>query len=421
MTPEQLRMLQLRNEEERQRANMAAQQGLMDRLASGPNFVDGAPAAITPTPQQAQNLQLQQNMSPASLQRQQNFMRGMQEIQAATEAQAPRNVPQKSLLGSIGSFFGDRARDPAYMARLAAGLQSMTLNPNQQFIKSQLQRAGDIQESRQAARETNQTAQYLRSIGRDDLARVIEQNPSLAATILQSMFDPSKGVVVQEGDRVINPTTGEVIFGGEPQAGFTSKQRDEAGKLVKDYVGNAATKDFQKQAGAYTRVVQSAKNPSGAGDLALIFNFMKVLDPGSVVRESEFATAAGARAELTRAEESGEVIPAIVAQAMQRFKEGTRLLPEQRQDFVKRAGMLYQGAVEQHAPFRSFYAEKVEAIAPGFGLPPIGYSGEVSIGGSPDSSEAAQVLSVPPSNWDGTNAGWLSLSDKEKQEYIQGQ
>jgi len=200
MTPEQLRMLQLRNEEERQRVNMAAQQGLMDRLASGPKFVDGAPAALTPTPQQAQNLQLQQNMSPASLQRQQNFMRGMQEVQAATEAQAPRNVPQKSLLGSIGSFFGDRARDPAYMARLAAGLQSMTLNPNQQFIQNQLQRAKDIRVERQGYQQANLTADYFRQQGQPEIASLIEKVPGVGNEALKAMFRQPKAApsILQE-------------------------------------------------------------------------------------------------------------------------------------------------------------------------------------------------------------------------------
>ena len=210
MTPEELRALELKREEERQRANMAAQQGLMAMLASGPKRADGMPTALTPTPQQAENLQLQRSMSPASLQRQENFMRGMQEVQAATEAQAPRNVPQKSLLGSIGSFFGDRARDPAYMARLAAGLQSMTLNPNQQFIQSQLQRAGDIQASRQQAQQANMTAEYLRRQGRSDLAAIIDANPSMANDILAQLFTTRDTFATKGFAPQVDPQTGQL-------------------------------------------------------------------------------------------------------------------------------------------------------------------------------------------------------------------
>lgn len=193
MTPEELRALEIKREEERQRANMAAQQGLMARLAQGAVMADGTPTAMTPTPQQDINLQLQRRMAPASLQREQNFMRGMQEVQAATEAQEPRNVPQKSLLGSIGSFFGDRARDPAYMARLSAGLQSMTLNPNQQFIQSQMQRAGDIQAARREAQQANVTAQYFRQQGQPQIADLIESVPGIGAEALKTLFrEPAK-------------------------------------------------------------------------------------------------------------------------------------------------------------------------------------------------------------------------------------
>jgi len=55
---------------------------------------------------------------------------------------------------------------------------------------------------------------------------------------------------------------------------------------------NSLLTDFNKVANAHARIRVSAANPSPAGDLALVFNYMKMLDPGSVVRESEFANAA---------------------------------------------------------------------------------------------------------------------------------
>jgi hypothetical protein len=42
---------------------------------------------------------------------------------------------------------------------------------------------------------------------------------------------------------------------------------------------------------AYSNITEAGKAGSGAGDVALITSFMKMLDPGSVVRETEFATA----------------------------------------------------------------------------------------------------------------------------------
>ena len=64
----------------------------------------------------------------------------------------------------------------------------------------------------------------------------------------------------------------------------------------------------------------------------MIFNYMKMLDPGSVVREGEFATAA----------QSGSLPARIVAQ-YNKVVQGERLAPEMRADFSDRATRLYEG------------------------------------------------------------------------------
>ena len=97
------------------------------------------------------------------------------------------------------------------------------------------------------------------------------------------------------------------------------------------------TKDFRDVQESFGRVVQSAEpGPKGhhaAGDLALVFNYMKMLDPGSVVREGEFATAA-------KAAGLGETIIA----AMQKVDNGDILTASMRQDFVDRSWKLYSEA-----------------------------------------------------------------------------
>lgn len=118
----------------------------------------------------------------------------------------------------------------------------------------------------------------------------------------------------------------------------------EVDKFRKEFSGLPAVKAFSEQAQAFGRIVASAKDPSPAGDLAMIFNFMKVLDPGSVVRESEFATAAQASAWLQRSEEMGVEVPRPIASAIRAISTGQRLSPEQRADFVGRAASLYENA-----------------------------------------------------------------------------
>lgn len=103
------------------------------------------------------------------------------------------------------------------------------------------------------------------------------------------------------------------------------------------------TKSFASQNDAFGRIYASAKDPSPAGDMSLIFNFMKVLDPGSTVREGEFANA----------QNSGSVDQRIRG-LYNSVLEGTRLSPEQRHDFVKRAADLYGQA-------KSDYTKRVES------------------------------------------------------------
>lgn len=91
---------------------------------------------------------------------------------------------------------------------------------------------------------------------------------------------------------------------------------------------------FQGIFDSHQRVLASVENPSPAGDLALIFNFMKILDPASVVRESEFATA-----------QNSASVPERVRNIYNSFISGERLgfkNSKQRKDFVDRAGKLFR-------------------------------------------------------------------------------
>jgi len=60
-------------------------------------------------------------------------------------------------------------------------------------------------------------------------------------------------------------------------------------KLRDEY--NSRTSRFTDAQSAHDTIVASATDGTGAGDLALVTSFMKMLDPGSVVRETEFANA----------------------------------------------------------------------------------------------------------------------------------
>ena len=117
---------------------------------------------------------------------------------------------------------------------------------------------------------------------------------------------------------------------------FKDLRKAEA-DMRKEFNALDATKDFGEVRTAFLKVKSAAENPSAAGDLALVFNYMKILDPGSVVREGEFQTAADATSWLQRSEDDGIAIPLPIAKAIRKLEDGTLLTPNQRQDFLSTA------------------------------------------------------------------------------------
>lgn len=114
---------------------------------------------------------------------------------------------------------------------------------------------------------------------------------------------------------------------------------------------NNQTKGFQEVKSAYSRVL--ASEDSAVGDLSLIFGYMKMLDPGSVVREGEFATAQNAAG-----------VPERITNIYNKVVSGERLSKSQRDSFKGQAGKLYKSAGEQEATVR----QGIERIAKGYGL-----------------------------------------------------
>ena len=109
----------------------------------------------------------------------------------------------------------------------------------------------------------------------------------------------------------------------------------EANKLQDDF--RKESQVFREQADAMRRIEASTEDASPAGDLALIFNYMKMLDPGSTVREGEFATASNSAS-----------VPERLRGLYNQTIEGTRLTDSQRTDFVNRAGRIFKRSLESH-------------------------------------------------------------------------
>jgi len=127
------------------------------------------------------------------------------------------------------------------------------------------------------------------------------------------------------------------------------KRPEAESKFRKEY--SDQTKGYQEVKSAYGRILASGDD--AAGDIALIFNYMKMLDPGSVVREGEFATAQNAGG-----------VPDRVVNLYNRALSGTRLNKDQRVMFKKQAEGLFNSAGKQEAEVR----DGISRIATGYGL-----------------------------------------------------
>ena len=118
--------------------------------------------------------------------------------------------------------------------------------------------------------------------------------------------------------------------GQDPEKVF---QQEE--KIRKEY--QVRTGKYRELDGTFSNIKTSAASANGPGDIALITSFMKMLDPGSVVRETEFATGrdtAGLYANLQN--------------QLQKAEKGSFLNADQRKQYVKLSEQ-YLGASKKRA------------------------------------------------------------------------
>lgn len=108
----------------------------------------------------------------------------------------------------------------------------------------------------------------------------------------------------------------------EKKGGLEPKDKaDLEYKLNNQY--SDRSKGFRDSRDAFVKIKEAANANSGAGDVALITSFMKMLDPGSVVRETEFAIA----------RDTNGLYQALQG-ALSKVSSGELLTPEARQNYL---------------------------------------------------------------------------------------
>jgi len=124
----------------------------------------------------------------------------------------------------------------------------------------------------------------------------------------------------------------------EAETRLTKTQKKDLVDLNKQFSGRQEVQEYREAESAALKVLATGGgNP--AGDLAVVFNFMKTLDPGSTVREGEFANA-----------QNSAGVPEILRAKFNQIMEGTRLSPAQRKDFLQTTVDLLEAQRTQFDP-----------------------------------------------------------------------
>jgi hypothetical protein len=192
----------------------------------------------------------------------------------------------------------------------------------------------------------------------------IELNPGTTAYDLELRKRTDEALTHEQLQQIQFKTLEEF---GKAKAAVLAKSADtkaeSAKDLTKEYSALPALHDFDKVDAAHNKLL-AATDPGAKAtplrDQAAIFSWMKILDPGSTVREGEYASVKNARG-----------IPDKIMNWYNQTLTGQILTPEQRLELREAAEPVFQGQVQNLVPRIKQYVEKerLSGLAPGSVVP----------------------------------------------------
>ena len=186
------------------------------------------------------------------------------------------------------------------------------------------------------------------------------QPSALPANILPPIYG-EQGVTTQPADMTkpqITEQPGQVASTTQPvsqpaQAPIIKKVAQSKQDIFKqeqdarkDYIATPEVKAFNEMKTSFGQINAGLNAKSAAGDLTAATKFMKLLDPGSVVRESELYLAMDATGVLDKA-----------TNYYARLARGEKLTPSQREDFRNIANQLFKAAENTKLNYDKQYEE----------------------------------------------------------------
>jgi hypothetical protein len=183
---------------------------------------------------------------------------------------------------------------------------------------------------------------------------------------------------------------------------------DYTQKLRKEFMGLKAVENMSTLAESIQKIRGAGED--GAGDLGLIYGYMRALDPGSTVRESEFANAG----------KTGG-LPGQVQGIFNQLNGDGMLAPQVRAKIRAEAEKLVQAQYERYAPvateFKRYASQS--GIAENDVVPDLGYEGYSRPAKQPKAA-VGEAQGMPPrmldkkNNWHVLGPDGLYYPEKKK-------
>jgi hypothetical protein len=276
-------------------------------------------------------------------------------MQAAAMAQALRG---QRAAGNLGLLTGDKVLSQFGQAQLqgASQQEGMLADAGQQRSSNVLRQALAAEEAKRQARIDTERERHNRTMEARPPSNVFLPGPG-GQYFMGSTRGDAQVVPVADptGAPVFSPKADDLKAAEEKAAtdaankktDLETKYRTELQALqpVKEYqLAGIGLDKVRNAAGRIQASIGAKKEPSPADDIALIFGYMKTIDPTSVVRETEFATAQNAAG-----------VPDRIRNMWNNVRNGNRLNPEQRQEFIASAESQFKAYESRAKPLVEGY------------------------------------------------------------------
>jgi hypothetical protein len=277
-----------------------------------------------------------------------DFLKMLQPPEAAAAAPAPMQPLTGEAVPPIERFMSETApvapTAPAPMTTNALA----NLSPQQRALIGGLGREKGTQYLLEAMKPeaTPENIKTLRALGLPVTLEGLRQLDKPEPSPAESRLLREAGVPVTLENIMQLRRSGATNVNVKVPVDMTSGQKgfENEMSLSKAFKSEPIYKDFSDMQAAFGQVVSSLSAGTPIGDVAGATKIMKLLDPGSVVRESELAIAMAASGRMDR-----------LQNYFSNMMSGQKLTPTQRDDFKALANELYAAAGQAYNSKRGEY------------------------------------------------------------------